>query len=83
MVAVGQEMNNGVWEYPVSSSIPCELVTKDPTKSPTIAPSTIPTDYPTIVPTSHPTFELPEIGFEFTNALTGDILYNCMEGGGG
>jgi len=84
MVAVGQEMNsNGITEYPESGAIPCDLVTRDPTKLPTKAPSTPPTNYPTNIPTTHPTFELPEIGFVETNVLTGDILYNIMEGSSG
>jgi len=84
MIAVGWEENNdGVIEYPDSSSIPCDLVTKDPTIFPTSKPSKYPTNYPSSKPTGSPTFELPEIGFVATNAITGSILYNCMEGDAG
>jgi len=81
MVAVGEEKNNkDVIRYPESSAIICDLVTKDPTPLPTSAPSRYPTKYPSSIPTGSPTFELPEIGFVVTNAITGSIMYNCMEG---
>jgi len=80
MLTIGQETIGGILEYPESSSIPCDLVTLDPTSYPTISPSTVPTFYPSRVPTGSPTFEEPEVSFVATNVLTGEILYNGQEG---